>query len=643
MRGEVKEIQEQSQISPTTPLPIWQNWLAALLRFYAGLNRYQWLWIALCIVGAIIVVAPRILSQPVIYQAAARVHFDTSLYGELYLDRAEGTPGPDFHVAFEDAATRALNHHNLEQSGLRFGSTVRHIEYVLPEPGSILVRGSSATAHEAHTLANEGARELVRHIQAAGGREIMRNLLGWELVAALHGEQAVSPFEHHLRTIIEHSAFPMSRPIEPVAARLSVEELTPQEQSDLARALEARYDLWSFAINTRNTTLDALCGTSYLTTTPLRESALATCAKTSEAARREIEERDRAIARRQAINEALHYMISQHGTIFTPRAAAGAVSYTPAEQPSGPIPRHIGLFLMLTTLGGVVFGTASVALDRTAGIVPQMRDLWRYHELIRDMVVRDLRVRYKSSVLGYLWTQLAPLLMMLTFSFVFTLLMPVGIAQFPVFLIVALLPWNYCSEAVTTGTSSVLQNANLIKKVFFPREILPLVSVISSLINYILSLPMMFLVMAVTQLLLLGELNFAWTFLYLPVIIFIQTLFLLGLVFFISALAVFFRDVVHLVGVLILFWFFLTPVFYSLSTMSMPMLSRLVRWLNPMASIVEFYREVLYGSAVPVGMIPTPGIPAADSLLRVLVTSLVVLALGYWFFRRESKQFGEVL
>lgn len=129
---------------------------------------------------------------------------------------------------------------------------------------------------------------------------------------------------------------------------------------------------------------------------------------------------------------------------------------------------------------------------------------------------------------------------------------------------------------------------------------------------------------------------------YLPVLLIIQTLFLVGITFFISALAVFFRDTVHLIGILIQFWFFLTPVFYSLDIIGEP-LARIVRWLNPMASIIDFYREVLYGNTVTAGQIPTPGLPALDSVLRVCITTIMVVAIGYWFFQRQSGRFGEEL
>jgi lipopolysaccharide transport system permease protein len=277
-----------------------------------------------------------------------------------------------------------------------------------------------------------------------------------------------------------------------------------------------------------------------------------------------------------------------------------------------------------------------------------MSELWEYRALIQNLVLRDLRVRYKSSMLGYLWTQIAPLLTMLIYWFVFGAFFPSDIAMYPVYLIVGLLPWNFCAEAVSGGARSVIDNAALIKKVFFPREVLPLVSVLSSLLNFLLSLPVLFLVMAVAQALYpplraAGRLvNFSWTFAYLPVLLLIQLIFLAGVVLLVSAVAVFFRDTVHLIGIFVQFWFFLTPVVYRLDVLgALP--ARILRWANPMASLIEFYREILYGGAVAAGAVPTPGLPALESVLRVLLTGLVMLAIGYWFFQRRSGRFGEEL
>lgn len=624
-----------------------RGWGRALTRQRAGLRLYQWLWILLCIVVAFVVVAPRLLSRPVIFQATAETRFDAARYQGLH--DAEGQPTHHFQTATNDALY-TLRQRTLAERELRFGAPDYRVEYLLIEPGVVQVQGFGATAAEAQELANLGAAELVRQIRATGGREVLRNLLGWQLVAALHGDPEEVPFQTHLRAIIEHSAFPMSRPIEPVANQMKVADLPLEEQRDLTRALEARYDLWTFDINTRNATLDAWCNTATLSqrgNTLQREQALQACATEhlelgEVAVANEIGFRNDSIERRTAIEDALHYMLDTHTVVFAPDdpAAAHRVS---AALPSDPQPLYTTLFLVLAVVAGAGFGGLTVALDRSVNVVPRLRELWRYRELIHNMVLRDLNVRYKGSALGYLWTQLAPLLLMLVFLLVFTVLIPSNIALFPVFLIVALLPWNFCAEAVSGGTRSVIDNSHLIKKVFFPREVLPLTSVFSALVNFVLSLPMMFLVMGITQYLMIGRLNFSWTFAYLPVLVLIQTIFLAGLVMFLSTLAVFWRDTTHLIGIVLQFWFFLTPVFYSLDILGGEHVARLIRWFNPMAALIDFYRDILYGNTVTGDLIPTPGLPATDGVIRLLVTALIILAFGYWFFQRHSGQFGEEL
>jgi lipopolysaccharide transport system permease protein len=573
------------------------------------------------------------------YRTQATVHFDVGHYPGLTAEDGNASP---YLQDVLDKTTNALQQRFLARRELRFLAPDYRIDYQLEQSGVVQVIGTGATAREAQFLANTATEELVRQLRATRGRAVLRVLMGSEIVIAMRGNVVTSPFDYLLRDIILHEAFPLDPPVEPVVTPLHVEDVSREEQRDLTRALEVRYDLWTFEINQRNAALDTACNTSNTVTTGEREAVLWQCALQNTQVKQELDSRNLAIERRQTIDTALKYMHTRYQMDFTPDDTSGMAYRLGAPLPVEPVPRNIALFLTLAVLAGVIFGGFGVAIDRSAGVMPKLRELWNYRELIRNMVMRDLRARYKGSALGYLWTQLAPLLMMLVFLFVFTQILESNIALFPVFLIVALLPWNFCAEAISGGARSIIDNAHLIQKVFFPREVLPLVSVLSSLLNYLLSLPMMFLVMAITQLLVLGYLNVAWTVAYLPILVLIQTLFLVGVCFFISSLAVFFRDTVHLIGIVLQFWFFLTPVFYSLDIIGQS-LARTVRWLNPMASLVDFYRDILYGNAVGVGMIPTPGLPALDSLLRVLVTTLIVLALGYWFFQRYSGQFGEEL
>jgi lipopolysaccharide transport system permease protein len=607
---------------------------------------YQWLWIALCVASGLLVAAPRVLSQPVVYHAMAETRFDVGRYGGLY---TAGAPNGDFAIALHDTTEALKLRLNAGREGgffgsrreLRFGLPTFTVQHATPAPGTVVWTGVAPTAREAQALADAAAQELARQVQAAGGREVLRNLLGWELVRSLRGEPTSDEFQRILRAIIERDAFPLSRRVEPVSQPITIGLMPADQQSALARAFESRYDLWTAEINAHDAWLDARCATAALAGRA-RDAATAACAANDPQAAAERAARARALDSRAAITAALNYMLDVQGATFAPDAVGSAYRVA-AALPESPLPRRVPELLALAAAFGLALGGLGVAVDRRAGVLAKARDLWGYRELVRNLVLRDLRARYKGSALGYLWTQLAPLLLMLVFYIVFRVLLPSNIAMFAVFLLVAQLPWNYCAEAVSGGARSIVDNAALIKKVYFPREILPLVSVGSSLLNFVLSLPMLFVVMAIVQLTfppLQGQLNFRWTILFMPVVVAIQTIFLLGLAFFLGALAVKLRDTVHLLGILLQFWMFLTPIFYAIEQVA-PSYARYVYWLNPMAALVGFYRDILYGGLALGDQIPTPSLPALDAVLRTFITALVALALGYWFFRWRSGSFGE--
>ncbi len=625
---------------PLTRTTGWRTIGAALVARRGALRVYEWLWLMLCIVGALSVALPPILTRPILYIAQAEVRFDLARYGPIYQPVAPDLTGMDIAIA---DATEALRLDMLARADVRFGLPNFRVEYLAQTPGVVVVRGIAGNAVEAKALADAAAAGLVRQIRAAGGREILRNMLGWQLWQALNGEPPApdDQFARLLREILRLEALPLSRPIEPFSTPRTLAGLSSEEISDVTRALESRYDLWRFAINTRNATLDALCGSAGLPTAA-REESLRACAATNPAAASELAARDRAVAQLRTIDAAINYMIREAGARFNADQISAAYRL-PAALPGAPEPRYELPLIALAALVGTTLGLGGIAFERSAHVLPRLQELWHYRELIRNLVLRDLRARYKGSALGYLWTQIAPLGMMMVYVLVFSFLLPNGIAMFPVFVIVGLLPWNYTAEAVLGGTRSIIDNAALVKKVYFPREVLPLVAVGSSLLNFILSLPMMMLVIVVVQLTTIGRLNLSWSIVYLPVIIALQTIFLVGLAMLLGAGAVFFRDVVHLIGIVINIWFFLTPIIYPLSTISEGVVARIIRWLNPLASIIEFYREIIYGNTVPVGLIPTPGVPALSAMLRVGVTGFIVLAFGYWVFQRVSRHFGEEL
>lgn len=260
--------------------------------------------------------------------------------------------------------------------------------------------------------------------------------------------------------------------------------------------------------------------------------------------------------------------------------------------------------------------------------------LYRYRMLIYNLVLRDLKSRYRNSVLGFVWSLLNPLAMMVVFTIVFSVLMPNNqIDNYPIFLLCGLLPWNFFTATIMTGANSIVANGNLVKKVFFPREVLPLATVLANLVNFLLALVVLFAV------LLIFRMPWSLWFFLLPVVIIIQTAFSLGIVFLLSTMQVYYRDTLIVLDVVLLAWFFLTPVFYSTNILpaaytvagvELPV-SRLMYTLNPMASLINMYRDILYW-----GYRTDP-----DFFWRTSITAFGILAIGYWVFTRHSGDFGE--
>ena len=260
--------------------------------------------------------------------------------------------------------------------------------------------------------------------------------------------------------------------------------------------------------------------------------------------------------------------------------------------------------------------------------------LIHYRYLIYNLVMRDLKSRYRNSVLGFLWSLLNPLGMMLVFTIISPMLFRDNtIDNYPVFLLSGLLAWNYFAASMMTGTNSVVANGHLIKKIHFPTEVLPISAVLANLVNFLLALLVLFAAILVFRI------GFSPWILLLPVVIIIQTLFILGIVFFLSAVQVYYRDTLIVMDVVMLAWFFLTPVFYSASLLPSAYtvfgvtldVQRLMYIVNPMASLINMYRDILYwGYRTDL-----------DFFLRTLATAIIVLTAGYWFFVRYSGNFSE--
>ena len=264
-----------------------------------------------------------------------------------------------------------------------------------------------------------------------------------------------------------------------------------------------------------------------------------------------------------------------------------------------------------------------------------LRETWAYRDLLRNLVVRDLKTRYKRSVLGFAWSFLNPLFMVMIFTVVFTVIARAqNVPNYPLFALCGLLAWNFLAGSVSGAARSIVGNAHLIDKVYFPRELLPISVVFSNLINFILSLIVFFV------LLLLFRIPLSWWILSLPIIIAVQFVLVVGLALIVAALNVFYRDVEHVLDVGLLAWFFLTPIFWELELLpnKLPLpwgdggidIWLLEYRLNPMASLVTDYRYILL---YDYGIIRHTVVP--------LAIGLVCLVVGWYFFRRNAHRFAE--
>jgi lipopolysaccharide transport system permease protein len=261
-------------------------------------------------------------------------------------------------------------------------------------------------------------------------------------------------------------------------------------------------------------------------------------------------------------------------------------------------------------------------------------ELWQYRELLYNLTVRDVKVRYKNSVLGIAWSLLNPILMMLVFTLVYTVMIGQSDRRdYAALVLCGLLPWNFFSGSVMGGVGSVVNNGHLIKKVYFPRAVLPTSIMLSNLVNFLVALPVYFVLAG-----LLGV-QFTPYVLFLPVVLLVEMIFILGMSLLLSALNVFYRDVQQIMEVVILAWFFMTPVFWDVALLpesrvvlgvEVPV-QRLTYILNPMASIIATYRDILYY-----------GQPIAwDFFLRTALTVVIVLLIGFFVFNRLKGRFAE--
>ena len=250
-------------------------------------------------------------------------------------------------------------------------------------------------------------------------------------------------------------------------------------------------------------------------------------------------------------------------------------------------------------------------------------ELYQHRGLLEILVLRELKARYRGTVLGFLWTFVNPLVLMLIYVLVFSVYLRMGTENYPAFLLCGLFPWTWFSLGISEATNSVINNGGLIKKVYLPSEIFPLVYITSNMVHYLLTFPIQLCA------LLYFHVELSWPIVFLPIVVFLQLVFMYGLGLILSSLAVQFRDLIHVVPNVLMLWFFVTPVFYPSTVV--PQKFRLILDLNPMAHLIRCYQDIFYYERFP----------SVVSLTIFAALSFLLISVGFLFFEARRDLFAE--
>lgn len=252
-----------------------------------------------------------------------------------------------------------------------------------------------------------------------------------------------------------------------------------------------------------------------------------------------------------------------------------------------------------------------------------IKDLKQYREFLKSNVKKEIRGKYKGSFLGVLWSFLNPLLSVVVYAIIFPYIMRMSMDHYLIYLITGIIPWTFFTMSINSGMISVLVNANIIKKVYFPRIILPISSVTSALVNFLIS------ILIVCIFIFFSGIGFSINLIYLPVVVIVQYILLLGITFVLSAIDLYFRDIENIMLFIINMLFYATPILYTPDIF--PEKLRWVIDLNPMAHIINAYRDIFYYKTMP----------NFGLLGLVFLFSVILFFIGYAIFEKLQKGFAE--
>lgn len=252
------------------------------------------------------------------------------------------------------------------------------------------------------------------------------------------------------------------------------------------------------------------------------------------------------------------------------------------------------------------------------------RGLYEYRELLKTSISKDVRGKYKNSILGVVWSFLNPLLQIAVYALVFPLLMRGGtIENYTVFICCGLIPWTFFSTAVSRTSFTIVENGNIVKKVYFPREILPISVVTSEAINFVIS------TLIIIAFVIGYGVGISKYIIFYPLILLVQYLLLIGIGFIVSSITVYFRDLQHFIGIALQLFFYATPIVYASG--QIPESFQWIIKFNPMTYIINGFRDIFYYKQMP----------DITSLGFVFLISIALCFVGYFIFHKLQKRFAE--
>lgn len=259
-------------------------------------------------------------------------------------------------------------------------------------------------------------------------------------------------------------------------------------------------------------------------------------------------------------------------------------------------------------------------------MINKAKEIWAYRDMISSLVRRELRGKYKGSILGFLWTFINPLCQIIVYTIVFSMIFRSGMEKFYVYIIAGMIPWMFFDSSMRIGSGCIRYQGDMIKKIYFPREALPIASVTANFVNMLFCFIIVFLVLIVS--------GFGMSFkalLFLPLTMLIEYIMVLGFTLIISSCTVYFKDLEHIITVLLMVWIYLTPILYSIETVPAELL-----WIfkiNPMTFVIESYHSILYWKTIP-----TWNILAYSSIFAI-----VIFLIGEAIFIKLDDNFAEEL